>query len=119
MKTANRILTLLNEPLIKGGIRLQIRNLRSSETTTDFIFIKFLNHHQYNIPNTTISIVVAKRVAHRKSSRKSFAYNNPENECCLSPILYQDQGDRLIFRVDDDYDCIDRTAVKKNKRQYQ
>jgi len=119
MKTANRILTLFNEPPINGRINHPNRDWMHSETATDFIFRIFLNHHQYNTANATISIVVAKGVEHSKSSRKSFAYNNPENECSLLLILYQDQGDRLIFRVDDDYDCIDRTVVKKNKRQYQ
>jgi hypothetical protein len=118
MKTANRIVTLFNESTINGRICLQIGDLRSSETATGYIFRKLLNHHQYNIPNTTISIVVAKGVEHSKTSRKSFLYNDPGNEGGLLPILYQDQEEQLIFRVDD-YDCIDRAAVKKNKRQYQ
>ena len=118
MKTAKSILAPFNETPVNGRMNHSIRCWRN-EAVIGLVSSKFLNHHQYNIPNTTISIVVAKGVEHSVSSTKSFANNNPENECCLLPILYQDQGDRLIFKVDDDYDCIDRTVVKKNKRQYQ
>jgi hypothetical protein len=91
MKTANRSLTLFNEPPINDMIPRQIRDWRheSSGIASDLIFRKFLNHHQYNIVNTTISIVVAKGLI-ILYYRESFAYNNLENECCLLPVFPQD-----------------------------
>jgi hypothetical protein len=90
MKTAISILAPFNEPPVTGRIHHSIRcwTHEPSERATGFIFSKFLNHHQYNIPDSTLSIIVAKGRNNSVSSTKSFAYNNPENECYVLPILF-------------------------------
>lgn len=86
MKTAISILAPFNEPPGTGRIQHSIRcwKYEPSITATGFIFSKILNHHQYNIPDNTPSIIVAKGGNNPVSSCKSFAYNNPENEGCIT-----------------------------------
>ena len=103
MKTAISSLAPFNEPRITGPIHHSIRGwtFEISETTTGFNFCKFVNHHQYNIPGSTVSIIVAKAVANSVSFTKSFAYSNPENECRFTPFFPKIKQARLILKTDD------------------
>ena len=82
MKTATNNLAPFNKPPGTGRIQHSIRCCKHepSITATRFIISKILNHHQYNIPDNTPSIIVAKGGNNSVSYSKSFAYHNPENE---------------------------------------
>jgi hypothetical protein len=85
MKTALRISAPFNVPPIDGRMHDSIRgwNHEPFKASIDPVSVKFLNHHQYNIPNTTISIVVANGVRRSVSSPIFLAYQHRKNECCL------------------------------------